>query len=382
MSALHEEPPGRAIRLQVHPGDQAVAEQEGQHVVAVQPLVRRRVDLDPVAHAEQALGPRTVPDQRVERRQQRSRADPPRVPGCRIKVGRLAPSLDAHGGDLARLHQLGDAGLGVIRREAKVVPQIARRRDPERASGDAQELAVGVWLAGRRPVEDDAGQHTPSQIIDPLEAGAPGGGRDPPRPEQPLQRALGVAPAPPAALTLGPFQVGCGERPLGRNALQDGLGLRAAFAREGLQPAPGPLPPLGAGHAPAQPWMQLQRQQRGLVSPVLEQRLPGPPGGLLQQGARIVAEPRIERQVVRSGQDVDRVDLEQGRALQHPVQVAEVRRASGSRVAEALRRQCNAPGFGERQGVRHGPADAALRPLQQAVLPRAYGSRPAALSAS
>src|SRR4051812_35218470 len=58
--------PGRTVGLQVGSGDQAVAEQEGQHVVAVAPLVRALVDLDQVAEPEHPLGEWAVPEQVVE----------------------------------------------------------------------------------------------------------------------------------------------------------------------------------------------------------------------------------------------------------------------------------------------------------------------------
>ena len=46
---LHEQPSLGPVGLQVDPGDVAVAEQERQHVVAVDPLGLRDVDLDAVA---------------------------------------------------------------------------------------------------------------------------------------------------------------------------------------------------------------------------------------------------------------------------------------------------------------------------------------------
>src|SRR5215468_2595598 len=44
---------GRAIRLEIDPRDEGVAEQEREHVVAVHALVLRRVELESEAHAEQ-----------------------------------------------------------------------------------------------------------------------------------------------------------------------------------------------------------------------------------------------------------------------------------------------------------------------------------------
>src|SRR5207248_2163315 len=77
MNSLNRPPhPGGPVGLEVDPGHQSVAEQERQHVVPVDALRRRRVDLDPVAEFEKPLGPFPPPDHRVERAQQGARADP------------------------------------------------------------------------------------------------------------------------------------------------------------------------------------------------------------------------------------------------------------------------------------------------------------------
>ena len=74
--------------------DEPVAQQEGQHVVAVHPLGRRRVDLQPVAEAEDPLDPRPLPDQRVEGLSS-ARARIQRGPaGRRVQPGRPAPAVD------------------------------------------------------------------------------------------------------------------------------------------------------------------------------------------------------------------------------------------------------------------------------------------------
>ncbi len=64
---------GLPVGLEVDPGDEPVTEQERQHVVAVHPLRRRDVDLDPVVEVEEPLGAAPLPDQRVERADQRRR---------------------------------------------------------------------------------------------------------------------------------------------------------------------------------------------------------------------------------------------------------------------------------------------------------------------
>jgi hypothetical protein len=54
---------GRPVGLQVAARDQLVAEEERQHVVAVHPLRRRHVDLEPVVHPEQCRGAVALPEE-------------------------------------------------------------------------------------------------------------------------------------------------------------------------------------------------------------------------------------------------------------------------------------------------------------------------------
>ena len=112
----YAEDPRGAIGLEVDPPDQAVAEQERQHVVAVHPLLLGHVDLDPVVEAEQVLGPRPLPDHGVEGAQQRAGVHLARQPGVLVEVRRPAPSLDPHGQQLAGLHEGVDRrpGGGVV----------------------------------------------------------------------------------------------------------------------------------------------------------------------------------------------------------------------------------------------------------------------------
>ena len=117
-------PAGRSA-LQVDARDDAVAEQEGQDVVAVLALFGRRVDLDAVAEIEQALGARALEDQRVERREQRAGVDAARHPGIAVQVGRVASSPRRDREQLAFLDQFLQPALHVGGRQAKIVAQIA-----------------------------------------------------------------------------------------------------------------------------------------------------------------------------------------------------------------------------------------------------------------
>ena len=68
--ALDLQHAARAVRLQVGAADDAVADEQRQHVVAEHALVLALVDLDQVVEAEQAAQERPVPHQVVERAQQ------------------------------------------------------------------------------------------------------------------------------------------------------------------------------------------------------------------------------------------------------------------------------------------------------------------------
>ena len=100
--ARHPQHPARPVRLEVHPRDELPVEQEREHVVAVGPLRLGDVDLDAVAEPEEALGALAVPDQRVERAQQRGPLDAARQARIVRTVGGLPPPADRDGLDLPR----------------------------------------------------------------------------------------------------------------------------------------------------------------------------------------------------------------------------------------------------------------------------------------
>ena len=105
--ALHPQHARGAVGLEVDPGHQLAVEQEREHVVAVLALRLGHVDLDAVAEAEDPLGAGALPDQRVERAQQRPPGDPPRDAGAGHPVGGRPPAPHRDRLQLAGLHQLG-----------------------------------------------------------------------------------------------------------------------------------------------------------------------------------------------------------------------------------------------------------------------------------
>src|SRR5262249_17982101 len=65
-----------------------------EYVVTIDAFVRRRVQLDRVPHPEQAFHAAPLPDQRVERADERAGIDGPRGAGTGVEVRRLTPRFD------------------------------------------------------------------------------------------------------------------------------------------------------------------------------------------------------------------------------------------------------------------------------------------------
>ena len=123
------------------------ARQQRQDVVAVLPLRLGHVDLDAVVEAEDALDAVALPQQVVERREQRrpmrGHVERP-VQGGRRGVGRLGPALDVHLHDLAVSQQPGQRGLDLVDRlEAEVVGHLDRGRHAQ--SRPARAAAGAGW---------------------------------------------------------------------------------------------------------------------------------------------------------------------------------------------------------------------------------------------
>src|SRR5262249_22438096 len=113
-----------AVGFEVDARDQAVAEQERHDVVTVRALVLGRVEREPVMEIEQAVGPRTHPNQRVERRQQRTRFNAARYIDVAMQVGLLFPTFDAYWTKRSSIDKLSKARLGRCDRQAEIIAQI------------------------------------------------------------------------------------------------------------------------------------------------------------------------------------------------------------------------------------------------------------------
>ena len=188
---------GGTIGLEVDAPDQLAVEEERQHVVAVDALGRWRVDLDAVAEAEEPLRPLAVPDQRVERAEQRPSLHPARQRGVPVHVGGLAPAVDARRREDAVGDELGDQRLARHVPLAVVVGEIAERGDTERPGGDREQLLARLGLGRRRRRQRLRRQQPLGEVVEPGEVVAPPAGGDEPVVEEVLEGDLAVVPVPP-----------------------------------------------------------------------------------------------------------------------------------------------------------------------------------------
>lgn len=353
---MHRQALARPLGAQVDTADQAAVVQERQDVVAVHAPFLRRVDLQAIAEIEQALGPRALPDQRIERRKQGAGRHPPRYPWLTEGIGRLAPTFHPHRQKLAGLHQFGEARTTLRRAQPVVVAQVFFGGHAESRGGHAQQFALGVVFRRFGAGQQFRREHPFRQIVEPLET-APPGHRHLTRGEQPFQRMFFRAPVPPRTGPLLPRAQAAGtQRALFAHRLQhlaDQWLLLPAETRQLLVDA---LAVGGLAHPPAQQWIVCQRQQRGFMAPVFEQLAvtANTPGRLVEQRHRIGTETGEQRQVVRTHQRIHRVDLQQTEAREHLAQVAPLHAAARPPTVEALRRQGQAAGFGEGKRKTHG----------------------------
>ena len=90
---VHDQRRRLPVGLEIDARREAVAHQERQHVVAVDPLRRRNVDLDLIVEAEHRLRPLAFPQHGIERRHDRARVDRSRNPDARARCTPAASIL-------------------------------------------------------------------------------------------------------------------------------------------------------------------------------------------------------------------------------------------------------------------------------------------------
>ena len=304
--------------------------------------------------AEEALGAPAVPHQRVEGRDQGGRLHPPGGTGRRVGVRRGVPALHPGRRQRALLDQLGQEWPHGADPLAVIIGEVGGGRHAEGPGRLHEQRLAGLGLGDGRPGQDVGGQDPLGKVVDPLEAGPADGGQAP-RPVEPLEGQLALAPPPPRAAALaGLAQRRRGEAaPLGHLG-QDGLDERRLLGGEAGQPRPR-VPGCRPGHSPAHQRVGLHREERLLVRPVLEQGalLVGKP---FQHVPRVGAEPGEQRQVVGPHQHVDRVDLEQPDPPQDPAHVAGVDPARRPPVGEPLGGQRHPARLRRREPDHRAPA--------------------------
>ena len=190
--------PARAIGLQVGAADEAVADEQRQDVVAVDPLGLALVDLDQVVEAEEAPQERAVPHQVVERAQQHGAASArrraPRRP-ARRPAGRRRPPRRARRARRRRARRRAAGSLRRRRRSGSARrsrTRSARRGPAPRAARSARRNSSSVGDGAPRAASRD---HALGQVVDALEA-LPSRDRELAGGEEVLERALLRLPAP------------------------------------------------------------------------------------------------------------------------------------------------------------------------------------------
>ena len=100
--------------------------------------------------------------------------------------------------------------------------------------------------------------------------------------------------------------------------------------------------------------MKIERQQGSFMRPIFEQaslRFPAP-GRAIQQLPIIGPQPRESGEIMRSGDDVDAVDLMQRKTIEKPAKMTLIR-ALGPLASESLGREDDSASLGKGQAFSH-----------------------------
>ncbi len=222
MSRRNHETARSAIGLEVQAPDHPVSQEDRKHIIAMLPLVRWRVDLQPVAEAEKPLRAVAVENQGIEGRQQAAAREPHRHFRVAGQESLSAPGLDLHRNQVAGGDEVGDASLHIRYGQAEIGREIANRRDSQSLGRYGDEAALCVASSRRRQGQDLGRQDALRQVVDALESSAPCRNPDLAAPEQIFERQLAFAPAPPRAARRGrAVEIGCGQRSSIRDFGQD-----------------------------------------------------------------------------------------------------------------------------------------------------------------
>ena len=248
-----------------------------------------------------------------------------------------------------------------------------------RAGGHAQrpgshrgevDQAFGVR---RVLAEQFAGQDPLGQVVDPPPA-LPAHADHVADVQQPLGGDLRVRPVPPGAAGLGAAELGGGQRALGPDP---GQHLGAGLLVRGV-----PAPAAGLQRAAPERVVRplLDGQHAGRVRPVLERRARARvPVGALDALPGYRAEPGVGDQLMRPGQDADRVQLDRPDPAQHAVHAAAPSLGSQKALGAQRHPPCVVGGeddFGcYHRGTDHNPRSLTPPPDIPAGLPTARNGR-------
>ena len=329
---MHRQLPCRPFGAQINPRGDPLVVQKRQHVIAVNPLGLRCVDFQAIAEIEQALSAAALPDQRIERRQQRTGNDLARHFGLRQAIGDLPPVGDFTHLQLTSFNQLSQTRPSIRRAQAKVITQVFFRTNAQCLRRMQQQTALRLGLVRRGLLQDRSRNHPLGQIVQALETASPrhcdltGG-------EQPFQRMFLGTPVPPwpGLVFAGRQTAGTQRAPL-LNRSQHAANGFLLFATKPRQLLIDVFATLGPLHTPAQQRVHRQRQQRRFMAPVFEQRAPTPrtPGSLVEQVRGVGTETGKQRQVVRAHHGIDGIDLQQAQPFDQPVEMTGI---DGRRLA-------------------------------------------------
>jgi hypothetical protein len=107
--------------------------------------VLRNVDLDAVPEPEEPLRARPIPDQRIERAQQRAASDPQGSAGGAVQVGGGSPASDHHRFQLTCLYQLSNRLPAALEAQPVVITQVCLGGHTQRGAGTGDHFP-GAFL--------------------------------------------------------------------------------------------------------------------------------------------------------------------------------------------------------------------------------------------
>ena len=164
-----------AVRFEIDSSDEIPIEEIREHVVSVDSFFGWHVYLHAISEPEEPLSAPPLPDERVERAQQRGADDSPRTLRLRMQVHRAAPAVDLYFLEKTVGRQAAQNRPCSRDVQPVVVREIAWRPHTMMLSREQQELSLRLGRGHRRDVEVFGGQHALREVVDPPECGVPVG---------------------------------------------------------------------------------------------------------------------------------------------------------------------------------------------------------------